>query len=401
MLRATRSSSSSAGRRGRTSSCSRCCSRSSRRSCDRRGGGPRRSCRGRSRAPSHGRRLGLRVPRRSPADSAARPRARRSLLLPALPAALAVIALRRGHLPLVPLASFALPVVGVLAFVATAPLVVDDAPAADVASRPCSRGAGRLRRVPGELAHAGGRLARRCALPELRAARARQHVVPAATSVTSARRCRPRDPDGHRAAPRRAADARGPSGQPLHAARQAVHAPGQRAGHATLPDALLPSGCAAGTVARPPAGTVLRRRRRIHAPGPSPGARGRASADRRTMGRLRQDARRKGQGPGHRRAQPGGMDQARGRSGRPDTGPARGFLRTLRPSTRKPSLYFEHALLPHSPWQYLPSGIAYPHADLAAGVDGDWNRWLPIPWLVDTGLQRHLLQVGYTIASSA
>ncbi len=77
-------------------------------------------------------------------------------------------------------------------------------------------------------------------------------------------------------------------------------------------------------------------------------------------------------------------------------GQFQGFLRTLRPSAKRPSLYFEHALLPHSPWRYLPSGVAYPHADLAAGVDGDWNRWLALPWLVDTGLQRHLLQVGYT-----
>jgi Sulfatase len=73
-----------------------------------------------------------------------------------------------------------------------------------------------------------------------------------------------------------------------------------------------------------------------------------------------------------------------------------GFLRTLRPSPGKPSLYFEHALLPHAPWRFLPSGRAYPHADLVAGVDGDWNRWRPVPWLVDTALQRHLLQVAYT-----
>jgi hypothetical protein len=73
-----------------------------------------------------------------------------------------------------------------------------------------------------------------------------------------------------------------------------------------------------------------------------------------------------------------------------------GFLRTLRPANGKPSLYFEHALLPHAPWQYLPSGLAYPHADRTAGLDNTRNRWLPIPWLVDTALQRHLLQVGYT-----
>src|SRR5207247_285435 len=39
------------------------------------------------------------------------------------------------------------------------------------------------------------------------------------------------------------------------------------------------------------------------------------------------------------------------------------FLDSLRPGTR-PELYYLHVLLPHSPWQYLPSGrrysVAYP-----------------------------------------
>jgi hypothetical protein len=73
-----------------------------------------------------------------------------------------------------------------------------------------------------------------------------------------------------------------------------------------------------------------------------------------------------------------------------------GFLRTLRPSGGKPSLFFEHALLPHAPWQYLPSGLAYPQADETMGLEDDRSRWLQIPWLVDTALQQHLLQVGYT-----
>ena len=74
-----------------------------------------------------------------------------------------------------------------------------------------------------------------------------------------------------------------------------------------------------------------------------------------------------------------------------------GFLRTLRsPREKRPTLYFEHALLPHAPWRFLPSGQVYPHLDLAAGIAGDANRWQPIPLVVDTALQRHLLQVGYT-----
>ncbi len=55
-----------------------------------------------------------------------------------------------------------------------------------------------------------------------------------------------------------------------------------------------------------------------------------------------------------------------------------GFLRTLgAPRDQRPTLYFEHALLPHAPWRFLPSGAVYPHVDLAAGMAGDENRWQP------------------------
>ena len=59
----------------------------------------------------------------------------------------------------------------------------------------------------------------------------------------------------------------------------------------------------------------------------------------------------------------------------------------------KPSLYFVHALLPHSPWRYLPSGRQYGDA---IGIDGIANdRWIRDEWLVTQGYQRHLLQVGF------
>ncbi len=56
------------------------------------------------------------------------------------------------------------------------------------------------------------------------------------------------------------------------------------------------------------------------------------------------------------------------------------------------SLYFAHLLLPHTPWEYLPSGKAY----LAAGVPGlRKERWDDDPGLVVQAYQRYLLQVGF------
>lgn len=72
------------------------------------------------------------------------------------------------------------------------------------------------------------------------------------------------------------------------------------------------------------------------------------------------------------------------------------FLRTLRPAGARPALFFEHAILPHSPWRFLPSGRAYPDADAVSGIDQDWSQWGSSRVLVDTALQRHLLQVRYT-----
>jgi hypothetical protein len=72
------------------------------------------------------------------------------------------------------------------------------------------------------------------------------------------------------------------------------------------------------------------------------------------------------------------------------------FVRSIEAPRRRPTLYFEHALLPHTPWRFLPSGRQYANADEVAGIDEDWKRWRHSPQLVNQALQRHLLQVGYT-----
>ena len=72
------------------------------------------------------------------------------------------------------------------------------------------------------------------------------------------------------------------------------------------------------------------------------------------------------------------------------------FLRSLQAPRERRTLYFEHALLPHTPWAFLPSGREYGSAATLEGIDDDWSRWRPSRLLVDQALQRHLLQVGYT-----
>jgi hypothetical protein len=60
----------------------------------------------------------------------------------------------------------------------------------------------------------------------------------------------------------------------------------------------------------------------------------------------------------------------------------------------RPSLHFLHVLLPHWPWQYLPSGRSYPGALRLYG--GSPNAfWGNDAFLVAQGRQRHLLQVGF------
>jgi hypothetical protein len=71
------------------------------------------------------------------------------------------------------------------------------------------------------------------------------------------------------------------------------------------------------------------------------------------------------------------------------------FLEALRTPASRSQLYVEHALLPHSPWEFLPSGVEYGDGEAVAGMNEDWSRWRSNRELVDQALQRHLLQVGF------
>ncbi len=71
------------------------------------------------------------------------------------------------------------------------------------------------------------------------------------------------------------------------------------------------------------------------------------------------------------------------------------FVASFRkPGTGRPTLYFLHVLLPHTPWLYLPDGRA--RAVTRTDAPGRYGeRWFS-GQLATQAWQRHLLQVGYT-----
>ncbi len=69
------------------------------------------------------------------------------------------------------------------------------------------------------------------------------------------------------------------------------------------------------------------------------------------------------------------------------------FLDSMSTAPTEPTLYYLHALMPHVPWEFLPSGQRSISSSTAPGsVSPGWGS---DEWLVDQGYQRHLLQVGY------
>lgn len=69
------------------------------------------------------------------------------------------------------------------------------------------------------------------------------------------------------------------------------------------------------------------------------------------------------------------------------------FNESIAASDNDATLYYMHALLPHVPWEYLPSGHKAVSSVVAPGSKSP--GWGSDEWLVDQGYQRHLLQVGY------
>ena len=67
------------------------------------------------------------------------------------------------------------------------------------------------------------------------------------------------------------------------------------------------------------------------------------------------------------------------------------FLESIEPCESR-CLHFLHTLLPHPPWQYLPSGKRY-FPETVFGAKS--SRWGAEEWWVVQGYQRHLLQVAF------
>ncbi len=67
------------------------------------------------------------------------------------------------------------------------------------------------------------------------------------------------------------------------------------------------------------------------------------------------------------------------------------FLDSIRRDDPQPTLYFEHVLLPHGPWNYLPDGMAYPAASY--GLKLQQTQYMH--GVQDVNHERHLLQVAY------
>jgi hypothetical protein len=69
------------------------------------------------------------------------------------------------------------------------------------------------------------------------------------------------------------------------------------------------------------------------------------------------------------------------------------FTQNVGTAGEEPRLFFLHALVPHVPWTYLPSGQIYPAPGAAPGSKSP--GWGDDVWLVDQAYQQHLTQVGY------
>ena len=69
------------------------------------------------------------------------------------------------------------------------------------------------------------------------------------------------------------------------------------------------------------------------------------------------------------------------------------FIGSIETSGREPQLSFLHALVPHVPWDYLPSGQTSSSSGIAPGSKSP--GWGDDEWLVDQGYQRHLLMAEY------
>ena len=70
------------------------------------------------------------------------------------------------------------------------------------------------------------------------------------------------------------------------------------------------------------------------------------------------------------------------------------FVDLIKPPSDRPDFYFMHSLLPHTPWEYLPSGRAY-HTTRNRIHGLQRELWTTDPWPVRHHRKRYLLQVQF------
>ncbi len=72
----------------------------------------------------------------------------------------------------------------------------------------------------------------------------------------------------------------------------------------------------------------------------------------------------------------------------------RRFITSIGPAGERPDLYFMHSLLPHLPWEYLPSGQRY-HTPRGHVHGLREELWTTDPWVIRHHEKRYLLQVQF------
>ena len=75
----------------------------------------------------------------------------------------------------------------------------------------------------------------------------------------------------------------------------------------------------------------------------------------------------------------------------------RAFIDGISAADAQPTLYYLHALLPHEPYMYLPSGQQFTDDPDSPGLFNT-GRWTTGEWPVVQGYRRHLIQVGFVDA---
>jgi sulfatase-like protein len=73
--------------------------------------------------------------------------------------------------------------------------------------------------------------------------------------------------------------------------------------------------------------------------------------------------------------------------------PPRDFIAGVSADDPQPTLYFLHALLPHEPYLFLPTGQLFTEDGSLPGLDGE--RWVDEEWPVVQAYRRHLVQLAY------